>query len=68
VLTAGVQLHEQVVAQQVGLTELQAGVVEGLEDAVHVVAALGGHRTSVSRKVMACSSGRAGPDRKARRM
>lgn len=44
VLTPGMQLHEQVIAQQVGLAELEAGVVEGLEDAVHVVAAFGGHR------------------------
>jgi hypothetical protein len=44
VLTAGGQPHEQVVAQQVGLAQLEAGVVEGLEDAVHVVCALGCHR------------------------
>lgn len=43
-LTAGGQLHEQVVAQQVRLAELEPGVVQGLEDAVHVVPALGGHR------------------------
>ena len=42
VLAPGGQPHEQVVAQQVGLAQLKAGVVQGLEDPVHVVAALGG--------------------------
>ena len=42
VLAPGGQPHEQVVAEQVGLAQLEPGVVEGLEDPVHVVAALCG--------------------------
>jgi hypothetical protein len=42
ILAPAGQPHEQVVAEQVGLAQLQPGVVQGLEDPVHVVAALGG--------------------------
>ena len=39
----GGQLHEQVVPEQVALGELEAGVVQRLEDAVGVVVLPGGH-------------------------
>ena len=42
VLAPAGQPHEQVVAEQVGLAQLKPGVVQRLEDPVHVVAALGG--------------------------
>ena len=38
------QPHEQVIAQQVTLGEPQAGVVQGLEDPVRIVAVLSSHR------------------------
>ena len=43
-LAPGRQPHEEVVAQQVGLGEPEPGVVERLEDPVHVVALLSGDR------------------------
>ena len=42
ILAPAGQPHEQVVAEEVGLAQLEPGVVQGLEDPVHVVAALGG--------------------------